>query len=58
MNFAHDLAILGDKISKIRSLSSSRLPNVIHYKFRFIRRILQYNVLITNKNSFRNNTTQ
>ena len=50
-----NLAILGGKITKIRPLNSSSLPNVqglpiIQYKFWFIRRILQIDVFITNKN--------
>ena len=52
---ALDLARLGGKITKIRPLTLSSLSNVqrmhiIQYKFRFIRRTLQYNVFITNKN--------
>ena len=52
---ALNLAILGEKSTKIRPSNSSSLPNVqrmhiIQNKFWFIRRILQYDVFITNKN--------
>ena len=51
---AVDLAILGGKITKLCPLYSSSLQNVqrihiIQYTFSFIRRILQYDVFITNK---------
>ena len=50
-----DLEILGGKITKICPLNSSSLPNVqrmhiIQYKFWLVRRFLQYDVFITNKN--------
>ena len=53
--YAFDLAILGGKITKLRPLNSSSLPNVqrmhiIWYRVWFIRQILPYDVFIIDEN--------